>query len=58
LLTEGPVIVQAIRRQGRRQNLAPAAGSPERYRLQEWPDFITPNCTRISAAIPPVIPMT
>src|SRR5438477_46817 len=34
LLTEGPVIVQAIADKAAAKNLAPAAGSPERYRLQ------------------------
>ena len=41
LLTEGPVIVQAIADQASAKNLAPAAGTPERYRLQEWLNFIT-----------------
>ena len=40
-LTEGPVIVQAIADKAAAKNLAPAAGSAERYRLQEWLNFIT-----------------
>ena len=35
LVTEGPVIVQMIADKAAGKNLAPAAGSPERYRLQE-----------------------
>ena len=41
LVTEGPVIVQMIADKASGKNLAPAAGSPERYRLQEWLNFIT-----------------
>ena len=41
LLTEGPVIVQMIADKAAGKNLAPAVGSPERYRLQEWLNFIT-----------------
>jgi glutathione S-transferase len=41
LLTEGPVIVQAIADKAAGKNLAPAAGTAERYRLQEWLNFIT-----------------
>ncbi len=40
LLTEGPAIVQYIADQAPASSLAPAAGSPERYRLQEWLNFI------------------
>ncbi|MGN6116436.1 MAG: glutathione transferase GstA [Nitrobacter sp.] len=41
LLTEGPVIVQMIADKASGKNLAPAHGSVERYRLQEWLNFIT-----------------
>ena len=41
LLTEGPVIVQMIADKAAGKNLAPANGSPERYKLQEWLNFIT-----------------
>jgi glutathione S-transferase len=41
LLTEGPVIVQMIADQAAGKKLAPASGTPERYRLQEWLNFIT-----------------
>lgn len=40
-LTEGPAIVQYIADQKPESKLAPAAGSLERYRLQEWLNFIT-----------------
>ena len=41
LLTEGPVIVQYLADRVPASNLAPAAGTMERYRLQEWLNFIT-----------------
>src|SRR5271165_1291732 len=41
MLTEGPVIVQAIADQVPGKHLAPAAGTPERYRMQEWLNFTT-----------------
>jgi len=40
-LSEGPVIVQYIADQAPDKQLAPANGSWERYRLQEWLNFIT-----------------
>jgi len=40
-LSEGPVIVQYIADQVPEKKLAPANGSWERYRLQEWLNFIT-----------------
>jgi glutathione S-transferase len=40
-LTEGPVIVQAIADKAAGKRLAPAAGTIERYRLQEWLNFVT-----------------
>jgi glutathione S-transferase len=41
ILTEGPVIVQAIADKAADKNLAPANGTTERYRLQEWLNFLT-----------------
>ena len=40
-LTEGPAIVQYIADQVPDKHLAPANGTFERYRLQEWLNFIT-----------------
>jgi glutathione S-transferase len=40
-LTEGPVIVQYLADQAPARGLAPAAGTIERYRLQEWLNFIS-----------------
>src|ERR1700681_767212 len=40
-LTEGPVIVQYIADLKPASGLAPAAGTMERYRVQEWLNFIT-----------------
>jgi glutathione S-transferase len=40
-LTEGPAIVQYLADRSPGSRLAPAAGSFERYRLQEWLNFIT-----------------
>jgi glutathione S-transferase len=40
-LTEGPVIVQYIADLKPASGLAPAAGTMDRYRLQEWLNFIT-----------------
>jgi len=41
VLTEGPAIVQYIADQNPDARLAPKAGTLERYRLQEWLNFIT-----------------
>jgi glutathione S-transferase len=41
MLTEGPVIVQYLADQKPASGLVPAAGSIERYRVQEWLNFIT-----------------
>jgi glutathione S-transferase len=41
VLTEGSAIVQYIADQKPAAGLAPAAGTVERYRLQEWLNFIT-----------------
>jgi glutathione S-transferase len=40
LVTEGPVIVQMIADKAAARNLAPAANSAERYKLQEWLTYI------------------
>ena len=40
-LTEGPAIVQYLADQAPAKQLAPAAGTMARYRLQEWLNFIT-----------------
>jgi glutathione S-transferase len=40
-LTEGPVIVQYIADQKPSAGLIPPAGTTERYRVQEWLNFIT-----------------
>jgi glutathione S-transferase len=40
-LTEGPVIVQWIADQNPASGLVPPAGKVERYRVQEWLNFIT-----------------
>lgn len=41
VLTEGPAIVQYIADLAPERNLAPKAGTPERYRLQEMLNYIT-----------------
>jgi glutathione S-transferase len=41
ILTEGPAIVQYIADQKPATGLAPAIGTIERYRLQEWLNFIS-----------------
>ena len=41
LLTEGPVIVQIIADKAAGKNLAPSRDSTERYKLQEWLNYIT-----------------
>src|ERR1700685_487976 len=40
VLTEGPAIVQYLADQNPSSGLAPKAGTVERYRLQEWLNFI------------------
>ncbi|MBN9580751.1 MAG: glutathione transferase GstA [Afipia sp.] len=40
LLTEGAVIVQAVADKAADKKLIPAQGTPERYRAQEWLNFI------------------
>ena len=41
VITEGPAIVQYIADQKPAAGLAPASGTMERYKLQEWLNFIT-----------------
>ena len=41
MLTEGPAIVQYIADQKPASKLAPPAGTMDRYRLQEWLNFVT-----------------
>jgi glutathione S-transferase len=41
LMTEGPVIVQMIADKAAGKNLAPARDSADRYKLQEWLNFIS-----------------
>ncbi len=41
VLTEGPAIVQYLADRRPEQKLAPPAGTMERYRLQEWLNFIS-----------------
>ena len=41
ILTEGPAIVQYLADKVPASNLAPANGTMERYRLQEWLNFIS-----------------
>ena len=41
VLTEGPAIVQYVADQKPAAGIAPPAGSMERYKLQEWLNFIT-----------------
>jgi glutathione S-transferase len=57
IMTEGPVIVQMIADQAAEKNLAPANGSPERYRLQEWLNFVTTELHKnFSPLFNPAIP--
>jgi glutathione S-transferase len=41
VLTEGPAIVQYLADRKPESGLAPKNGTPERYRLQEWLNFVT-----------------
>ena len=41
MVTEGPVIVQVIADKAAGKNLAPANGTDERYKMQEWLNFTT-----------------
>ena len=46
-LTEGPVIVQWIADQNAGSGLIPGCGKPERYRVQEWLNFITSELHKV-----------
>ena len=57
LVTEGPVIVQMIADKAAGKNLAPARDSVERYKLQEWLNFITAELHKnFSPLFNPTIP--
>ena len=57
LVTEGPVIVQMIADQAASKHLAPARDSAERYRLQEWLNFVTTELHKnFSPLFNPAIP--
>lgn len=60
VLTEGPAIVQYLADQAPAKQLAPANGSWERYRLQEWLNFISTEIHKqfsplFNAAIPDAV---
>ncbi|MBN8741017.1 MAG: glutathione transferase GstA [Lysobacterales bacterium 69-70] len=60
VLTEGPAIVQYLADQVPAKQLAPANGSWERYRLQEWLNFISTEIHKqfsplFNAAIPDTV---
>lgn len=50
-LTEGPVIVQYIADKKPGAGLVPPAGTPERYRVQEWLNFITSELHKVFGPI-------
>jgi glutathione S-transferase len=57
LVTEGPVIIQIIADQAKDKNLAPGRDTAERYRLQEWLNFITTELHKnFSPLFQPAIP--
>ena len=57
VMTEGPVIVQMIADQAAGKNLAPSRDSAERYRLQEWLNFVTTELHKnFSPLFNPAIP--
>src|ERR1700760_493352 len=57
VVTEGPVIVQMIADKAAGKNLAPARDSNERYKLQEWLNFITTELHKnFSPLFNPAIP--
>ena len=51
VLTEGPAIVQYLADQRPESGLAPAAGTLERYRLQEWLNFISTEMHKTFSAL-------
>src|SRR5258706_4160768 len=57
LVTEGPVIMQVIADKAAAKNLAPARDSAERYKLQEWLNFVTAELHKnFSPLFQPAIP--
>src|ERR1700761_1684915 len=57
VVTEGPVIIQMIADKVAAKNLAPARDSAERYKLQEWLNFITTEVHKnFSPLFNPAIP--
>jgi glutathione S-transferase len=57
LLTEGPVIVQVIADKAPAKNLAPANGTDQRYKMQEWLNFTTSELHKnFSPLFNPAIP--
>ena len=57
LVTEGPVIVQKIADQAKDKNLAPARDTADRYKLQEWLNFVTAELHKnFSPLFSPVLP--
>ena len=57
LVTEGVVIIQMIADQAKDKQLAPARDSAERYKLQEWLNFITTELHKnFSPLFQPAIP--
>ena len=57
VVTEGPVIIQMIADQAKDKNLAPARDTAERYKLQEWLNFITTELHKnFSPLFQPAIP--
>ena len=57
LLTEGPVIIRMIADQANDKHLAPGRDTAERYRLQEWLNFVTTELHKnFSPLFQPAIP--
>jgi glutathione S-transferase len=57
VVTEGPVIIQMIADQAKGKSLAPARDTAERYKLQEWLNFITTELHKnFSPLFQPAIP--
>jgi glutathione S-transferase len=57
LVTEGPVIVQVIADKATGKNLAPANGTNERYKMQEWLNYTTSELHKnFSPLFNPAIP--
>jgi glutathione S-transferase len=51
VLTEGPAIIQYVADQAPQASLAPAPGTMERYRLQEWLNFIATEVHKALASM-------